>query len=109
MSNTNLKKIKELEGRITKLEKEFFGSKKISGKKQLAKYGGLIGGLNLLIKNGFFKKPVMVTEIQDELQREGYFHPIQSTDTILRRDMVKGKKILTRIKADGIWQYVLRK
>lgn len=101
-------KIKELEKRISKLENTVFGTKK-SQKNKKSQYNGLVGGINLLIDNGFFKKPVLVTEIQDELQKEGYYHPIQSTDTILRRDMVNRKKILTRIKVGGVWQYVIRK
>lgn len=102
-------KIKELEKRIARLEKQVFGSKSSSKQSSVNEYKGLIGGLNLLIDNGFFKKTKLVTEVQDELQNEGYYHPLQSTDTRLRRDMVKRKKILTRVKVDGVWQYVLRK
>lgn len=101
------KKIKELEKRISKLESAVFGIKKSTRGK--TDYKGLVGGIRLLIDAGFFKKPVLVTEIQDELQKEGYYFPIQSTDTLLRRDMVNIKKILTRIKVDGVWQYVIRK
>lgn len=78
-------------------------------KKEPKKYTGLIGGIQLLIDNGFFKKPVLVTEVNEELRREGYFYTVQAVDTILRRDMVKRKKILTRAQIDGVWQYVLRK
>ena len=67
-----------------------------------------LDGLQLLIDNGFFNKPVLVTEVQDELQKEGYFRPIQSTDSTLRKNMVK-KNILTRIKVNGVWQYVIKK
>ncbi len=102
------KSSKTLEERVSDLEKAVFGSKKESTK-QIKKYIGLVGGLNLLIENGFFKKPVLVSEVQDELRKEGYFHSVQSTDTILRRDMVKRKKILTRVQVGGVWQYVLRK
>lgn len=109
MSTTDSKKIKKLEKRISKLEKAVFGTVNSSMKSKANQYKGLVGGLNLLIENGFFKKPVMVTEVQDELQKEGYYNPIQSTDTVLRRDMVNRKKILTRLKVDGIWQYVRRK
>jgi len=105
-------KIKELESRIQKLEKvvfKTFTAGKKTSKKSDKSYDGLTGGITLLINNGFFKKPVLVTEVQDELQREGYFYSIQATDTLLRRNMVKSKKILTRIQIDGIWQYVIRK
>ena len=101
-------KIKELEKRITRLEKIVLGTKKQNTSSKIS-HKGLVGGITLLIENGFFKKPKLVTEVQDELQKEGYFRPIQSTDTILRRDMVNRKKMLTRIKINGVWQYVLRK
>lgn len=109
MTEKESKKIKDLEARILKLEKTVFGSKVPSTTSKSTKYEGLFGGINLLIENGFFKKPKLVTEVQDELQKEGYFRSIQATDTSLRRDMVNRKKILTRIKVDGIWQYVIRK
>jgi len=108
MSNSNSKKIKELEHRISKLEKAVFDRKK-HVKKNTTNYEGLVGGIQLLIDKGFFKKPVLVTAVHDALQKEGYFRPIQSTDTILRRDMVQRKKILTRIKVGGVWQYVIKK
>jgi len=69
----------------------------------------LSGGINYLIEKDFFKKPKLVTEVQDELQKEGYYYSVQASDTILRRDMVNRKKTLTRIKVGGVWQYVLRK
>lgn len=109
MSSSDSKKIKKLEERVSKLEKAVFGSQHPQPKNKDAPHKGLVGGINLLIENGFFNKPVLVTEVQDELQKEGYYHPIQSTDTMLRRNMVNRKKILTRLKVDGIWQYVLRK
>ncbi len=110
MTDKSSKK-KTLEERISELEKAVFGSKKTSAKssKKSKKFSGLVGGIELLMENNFFKKPVLVTEVQEELRKEGYFHSVQATDTILRRDMVKRKKILTRIKIDGIWQYVIRR
>lgn len=104
----NPKKIKELEARISKLEKVVFDLKEPKIMKTI-KYEGLMGGIQLLIDKGFFKKPVMVTEVQDALQKEGYFRPIQSTDATLRKDMVKRKKALTRIKLKGVWHYVVKK
>ncbi|NIP62105.1 MAG: hypothetical protein GWN01_11990 [Nitrosopumilaceae archaeon] len=101
-------KIKALEERIKKLEKEVFGPSKRKSKSS-SKYKGLVGGINLLIDNGFFNKPKLVTEVKDELNREGYFHSIQSIDTILRRDLVKRKRTLNRVKEDGVWQYAIRK
>ena len=103
------KKIKKLEERVAELEKAVFGTKSKRKTKPQSKYKGLTGGINLLIDNGFFKKPVLVTEVQDELKKEGYFYSLQATDTILRRNMVTRTKILTRMKIDGVWQYAVRK
>lgn len=100
--------IKKLEARIKKIESILF-TNKVKTAKSKKTHIGLVGGLTFLIEKGFFNKPKLVTEIQDELQKEGYYHPIQSTDTILRRDMVNRKKILTRLKINGVWQYALRK
>lgn len=105
----NKERINELEERILKLEKVVFGTHKKSIKITSSEYKGLIGGITLLLENGFFKKPVLVTEVQDELKKEGYYYSIQATDTTLRRDMVNRKKILSRLKVDGVWQYVIRK
>lgn len=102
------KRIDSLEKRLEKIEKTIFGTKSTRTPSKKS-FSGLLGGINLLLENNFFKKPRLVTEIQDELQKENYFHSIQSTDTALRRSFVKSKKLLTRIKVDGIWQYVLRK
>ncbi|MHA7646651.1 hypothetical protein [Nitrosopumilus sp. S4] len=106
--SSDAKKIKELESRISKLEKAVFPSN-VSKKTNSKTYKGLTGGLSLLLDNNFFKKPKLVTEVQDELKKEGYYYSLQSTDTLLRRDMVNRKKILTRLKSGGVWQYVIRK
>ena len=106
------KRLDGLEKRIEKIERTIYGeiSSKLKTKKHTKKsFTGLIGGIELFIENGFFKTPKLVTEVQDELKREGYYHSIQATDTALRRSFVKSKKILTRVKIDGIWQYVVRK
>jgi hypothetical protein len=98
-----------LEKRITRLEKIILKGKTGNDDKASNKYEGLTGGIQLVVDNGFFKKPVLVTEVHEELKREGYFHSIQAVDTIIRRSFVKKKKILNRVKIDGVWQYVLRK
>ena len=108
MSDIYSKKMKELEQRISKLEKVVFDIKEPKIKKTI-KYEGLVGGIKLLVDKGFFKKPVMVTEVQDALQKEGYFRPIQSTDATLRKEMAQRKKILTRVKLNGVWHYVIKK
>lgn len=102
-------KFSKLEKRIDMLEKIILKNKIKNETKISKKHGGPTGGIQLLIDDGFFNKPVLVTEVNAELQREGYFYTIQSVDTIMRRDFVKRKRILNRVQIDGIWQYVLRK
>ena len=103
------KKFSLLEKRISRLEKILLQRKTVNNIKKSNEYDGLTGGLQLLIDNGFFKKPVLVTEVNEELKREGYYYSIQAVDTIIRRDLVKRKKILNRVKIDDVWQYILRK
>jgi len=96
------------EKRLEKLEKAVFAQK---GKTTppSSEYKGLVGGINFLIDNGFFKKLRTKNEVYQELRKEGYYHRSQAVDTILRRDFVGKKKILTRDQQDGIWKYILRK
>ena len=103
------KKIKDIEARVKKIEIYLFGSSPKKSPKKADAYKGLSGGLRLLIENNFFKKPKLVTEVQDELKKEGYYYSIQATDVNLRKSLVNRKKILTRIKVSGVWQYVLRR
>ena len=102
-------KIKELESRLAKVERAVFP--KPRGTKSRAmdgKYDGLTGGVQLLIDGGFFKQPVIVTQVQEELEREGYFWPIESTIVVLGK-FVNEKKILKSLKDRDVWRYVLRK
>jgi len=105
--NNSEKRINVLEKRIRNLEKAVFNKK---GKKENASnYKGLTGGINFLIDHGFFKKLVPVSDVHKELKKEGYVYSLQAVDTILRRDFVHKKKILTRDKENGVWKYALRK
>ncbi|HJW20478.1 MAG TPA: hypothetical protein VJ571_07985 [Candidatus Nitrosotalea sp.] len=110
MGNELEKKLEKILKRLDNLENQVFGkTEKTTAKTSSKQYEGLTGGIQKLIDSGFFKKPVLVTEVNEELNRENYFYSIQSVDTIMRRDLVKRKKILNRVKIDGVWQYVLRK
>lgn len=102
------KRMDALEKRVAKIEKALFENGKKT-KKKAETHEGLTGGINLLIEQGFFKKLVSVNEILDELKRENYIYSRQAVDIVLRRDFVKKKRVLTRIKEDGIWKYVIRK
>lgn len=100
--------VKEHEERLKKIEEFVFGSKQtiVQAKKR---YKGLVGGIIQLIDSGFLNQPKSVDEISKELVREGYYHSKDSLDKLLRIDFMNIKKILTRIREDNIWKYVLRK
>ena len=104
-------KFLDLESRITKIEKILFNnqSRKKIESKTTNKYEGLTGGIAFLIDNSFFDNPKLVTEIMEELKKEGYYYGRQAVDILLRRDFVKKKKILTREKIENLWKYVIRK
>lgn len=101
------KKLESFEKRIKDLEKVVFDKKK--GKLSPNKYEGLSGGINYLIDNHFFNTLRSKKEVYMELKKEGYYHRPQAVDTLLRRDFVTKKKILSRIEDGNIWKYGLRK
>ncbi len=101
------KRMDELEKRVIKLEKTVFTQKTSAVRSK--NYKGLVGGIRFLVDSGFFKKLRSVNDAHNELKREGYYHSLQTVDTILRRDFVSKKKILSRTKEDDIWKYAVRK
>lgn len=102
------KQLKKLDDRVSKIERDIY-AKKIKVKPKAQDFKGLIGGIRLLISNGFLDSPKNVKEIREELKREGYHYSYQSVDKILRVDFLAKRRILTRIKDNNIWKYVLRK
>jgi len=100
-------KIDDIVSRIEKLEKIVFNEKK--PKISTKKYEGITGGLNFLIDSNRLDTPKSSKEIHEELKKEGYYYRKEAVDTILRRDFVGSKKILTRDKEGKIWKYVIRK
>jgi hypothetical protein len=99
------KEIEDLKNRVSKIEKEVF-IKKVNIK---AKKTGLPAGINLLIERGFFNNPKSVSQTEDELEKEGYFCMRETLDRTLRRDFMKAKRVLTRVKKNNLWHYVLIK
>ena len=71
-------------------------------------FSGVVGGIRLLIKNEFLNTPKSVKEIVSELHNRGYYGKPTSIEKLLRVDFMN-KKILTRIKGDQKWLYVIRK
>jgi len=50
-----------------------------------------------------------INEAIEELKREGYHYSKISVDKLLRINFMKNNRILTRIKEEKIWKYVIRK
>ncbi|MEO9277410.1 MAG: hypothetical protein ABI340_06505 [Nitrososphaera sp.] len=78
-------------------------------KEEVNQYKGLVGGVQYLVDNNYFNELRSMREIFEELKKEGYYYSLQAVDTILRRDFVLKKKILTRTQEDGVWKYIRRK
>lgn len=110
------RRIEELEKRVTNLENggssDKISSYSIQPKKEQGaniKYKGLTGGITFLIDNGFLNTLRSSREIHEELKKEGYIYRAEAVDTILRRDFVSKKKILSRTHEENVWKYGLRK
>lgn len=72
-------------------------------------YGGLAGGIRLLIDEDFLNQPKTVNEIWIELKRQGYHRPQGSVSKLLSVNFMKNQRLLTRIKENKKWKYVIRK
>jgi hypothetical protein len=97
-----------IEKRLDLLENKFFKSKQKNIEKK-EDFSGLAGGIRLLIKNGFLNSPKDFKEIKEELKREGYHYSNTGVISTLTETFIKNKKILTRIKENKFWKYVIRK
>ena len=101
------KTIQEHEDRISQLEKKL-STETIKSKPKKSNYSGPTGGVRMLIDNGFLDTPKFVSEIVDEMKREGYYHDLPTIDSALRKSFLKNKT-LQRIKEGNKWKYVIRK
>jgi DNA-directed RNA polymerase subunit F len=101
------KALQDHEKRISALEKAIFEKKVKPKKKQ--EFKGLSGGIEYLRSRGFLDAPKSTKEVHEELAREGYHYGDKSVDKLLRVDFTTNKKILTRIKENDVWKYVIRK
>lgn len=100
-------KIKEIEERLSKIEKTVFKTKKPTSINN--NYEGLSGGIQLIIDNGFLNTPKDVVEIISELKRENYHYPKESIRKIVSVDFTKKKRILTRVRENNLYKYVVRR
>jgi hypothetical protein len=107
----------EINARFELIEKrlDILETKKINhleetdNKKGEQNFSGLAGGIRMLIENGFLNSPKNFKEIKEELKREGYHYSDAGIISTLTETFIKSKKILTRIKEDKFWKYVIRK
>ena len=112
-------KIAELEKRIQSNEKRILALERAVNKQKLngpqkeekeeTSFKGLIGGIRFLISKDFLNEPRASKEVEEELKREGYHYSDKSVDKILRINLMQKQKILTRVREDNIWKYVIRK
>ena len=73
------------------------------------KMKGIQCGVQEIIDEGFFNKPRSTAETNLELERKGHFGDLKRISTVIRRDFFQKRKILTRVKENGKWKYVLIK
>lgn len=97
------KRIQRLENCLCTQDKT---NSKISSSKKSPK--GLPAGILTLINEGFFDSPKIIAQIIEELERIGYFARRDTVNCTVRR-FFKDKKILTRIKQNKTWAYVIKK
>lgn len=104
-----IKRIENIEDRIKKIEGVLFSDDKPVELKTKENFSGLAGGIRFLIKNGFFNEPRTLKEVIDELKREGYHRSTSGVASTLSVTFTANQKILTRIKEEKTWKYVIRK
>jgi len=72
-------------------------------------YSGLKGGVTLLMDERFFDVPKSLDETMKQLAVKGYHHQNGAVQAALARDFMKKRRMLTRIKEDDKYKYVVRK
>ncbi len=108
------KAMEEMDSRLREVEKFIAKSKDTAHRKEgkaedAEDYGGLKGGINSIIKDGFINTPRSRDEIHTELARLGYHYSRAAMQTALNRDFMKKKRLITRIKEGKIYKYVVKK
>jgi hypothetical protein len=95
------------EKRIVRLERLLLSKEKKPTK--VPDFKGLTGGIEFLVSKNFLGVPRPIKEIVEELRKEGYHYGEKSVEKIVRVNFMQKRKILTRIKEERVWKYVLRK
>ena len=106
MDEQTQKILDDHEKRIKTLESLLLKEKKSITKEN---YVGLAGGIRLLIDEGFLNQPKFLNEISTELKRQGYHYSNKSVSKALSIDFMKKWQLITRMKENKNWKYVVRK
>ncbi len=103
---------KDIIARIEALEKAVFGPAAKAAKPAAAasddQFKVSTGGLRLLVSNGFFNSRRKFSEIESELNRQGYHYSKQAIQTPLNR-LSNQSGPLVGLKQEGHKVYVRRK
>jgi len=100
-------KFEEIERRLDILEGKKI--KKDSKKIKQKPLKGIPKGVISIIEEGFLDTPKDINKIKGELNRKGYFASREIIDRTIRRDFFQKKGILSRIKENKKWNYVVKK
>ena len=92
--------------RVEKLERAVFADRATKPSKTTFK--GATGGLGLLLSKGFFDRRKFFSEIEAELQKEGYHYSKQAIQTPLNRLSLSGRP-LVGLRQKGKKVYAKRK
>lgn len=102
-------KLRQIIDRIERLEKAIFISKRKTAPTIQAKdFGGLKGGLHLLISRGFFKTKKTLSDTKQELEKHGYHYSAPAVQTTLNR-LSRRTGPLTTFREGGKKVYIKRK
>ena len=104
---------RDIIARIEALEKALFGSVKVAKTKKRSspsedQFKGATGGLRLLVSKGFFNSRRKFSEIEAELNKQGYHYSKQAIQTPLNR-LSNQSGPLVGLKQGGHKVYVKRK
>jgi hypothetical protein len=100
--------VKELIGRVLKLEHVVFGKEKSKGKSEPREFKGATGGLRFLVSKGFFDRKRLFGEIEGELRKQGYHYSKQAIQTPLN-NLSRASGPLVGFKENGKKVYAKRK
>jgi hypothetical protein len=98
----------DLLARVEALERAVFATKPRRHPARQEEFKGATGGLRLLLSKGFFDRRRRFSEIESELNKQGYHYSKQAIQTPLNR-MSRQSGQLVGLKEHGHKIYVKRK